>query len=285
MIFSTLNDSLYVGSIFSYNADKSIGEVHLLGDIHNSDISGWKGLCCFSISDCSTPINLHKLIVCNRYFDKFTNRFKANSIEAFNPSVHSSLSPFILKVLDYSDLLLPEYNPLLFQYFLENNKIHRSIENPLSQIKKHDEKLASFPCFSKDLAIEGYSVIIDEKKNYRPGKDDAASISKCAYNKYALNDNYVQKFLPCYNKMLARDSYWSPANHILDSLWEDLGGDIFKKQIEEECIHEKGIAINNFSKEYNSNDHLAFLVSENRALKRNFLGQIETKNRELRVFF
>ena len=283
-----VEQELFIGTISKFDPSSGIGEIHMAGSSQNLDKEFYQINYIdseFQLKECYSPFNIGRIVVYYNSYSKFDKKNWAHNIKDFDPKYHSYLSKFISKGLETNPIRLPENNPHLFEYFIENNIIYQTYQRDIKKIKDLELVLKTIPIFESESAINSYKVRIKESTVYRRGNDDSAYIYISAERKYFENDPYLNSLLPTYSIDIASDRYYASGSQILNGLWEELGGDNKKKELEIDCIKRENEAIEAFKLSYNRIDHFNYNQLELNKLTRILRGSIEAKYRAKELYY
>ena len=283
-----VEQELFIGTISKFDPNSRIGEIHMAGSSQNLDKEFYLINYIdseFNLKECQNPFNIGRIVVYFNSYSEFDKKNWAYNIKDFVPKHHGYLSKFISKGLDTNPIRLPENNPHLFEYFLESNIIYQTYQREIKKFKELETLLTMIPNFESESATNSYKVRIKESTVYRRGNDDSASIYISAERKYFENDPYLNSLLPTYSIEIASDRYYAYGSKILYGLWEELGGDNKKEDLELDCIRKESEAITAFKLNYDKKDHINYNQIELYKLTRILKGSIEAKYRAKELYY
>lgn len=274
-------DILFVGTISSLEnkRDNGRGRINILY-YDNKLKYTWTY---YEAKNSKTFLYPEKLVVFNLKSCINHTGHEAINISDFDVNRHKDLSGFFKRVLDYSEVINPIYHPWLINYFIENNLLYRNFGHWYRTIERAHKSLEEFDAISIEEVIDSYNVRIGELVRSRPGKDDLAIISMISERSYEYGkyDVYLNSFLPNYEKKIARDSYYSSYDIILANLWDEIGGEKKRSELEEKCLKIKETNINRVKREYDKDAHLTALIQNKNKAEREFRVMVQKKHFEV----
>lgn len=305
---------MYIGVILDYVEEKQKGELVLVGKSSECVESDFKYMYCeFTLPECRTIIHEWKVVMVEQlqeiemgerlsevYFaEKCTH--KAIGINDDYPRLDKKFFEIEKNKATWNFLItrIPYLNPSLFKFFVENNFYNRTSElnhlvderpgEIINSIKKTEELIEKLDLFSIDRAINSYEVKVLGYANSRPGKDDSASIvieGTRSYWSYedSINDPYINEILPRFSKTIARDRAWCPAQKLLSDLWEEIGGEEKRKELEEECVKIRDENISAFKKRYSKDEHFEVLRNHIFSQERGLRLKMEKALRKKKIY-
>lgn len=285
-----------IGLITEYNAEVGEGLLVTIGikgvDIGETDYE--VKICKFDIDDCTTVIHNGKLVAVDSIIKLSTNKntqshikwknysYSANDIYdlGLDIKIQNFDKEFLLGSEYFGQNLLdniPICNPYLFDFFISNElfigglnlAIRERFDEYTRKIERIDFLLNTLNETVLTEVLSCYDVSIRQYARSRPGKDDIASVSIACERNFRDGDIYLDEYLPNYEILIKRMTGYMPAERLLNDLWEYIGGNTKRRQIETECEELKRRNLKRLKEIYSFKAHRRRLKRELTSTQRN----------------
>jgi len=310
-----LNDyTMELGVILYFSPDEKIGKLLTIGKLDKQGDEKYETkFCFFKLEESSTVLYRYKVVAIEslQLIDQesininippfWDEKFefwalgindRINDIQAANIFFPTNYQ------LNYLKFEIPYCNPSLFNFFFINNLIEISGEwnhylgarpgEAIKKIKSLRSLLNEIENFSIEKAIESYSISIESYASSNPGKDDSASITMVGTRTYWPTDSkydpFIDQYLDNFHKPIAYDKGWAPANSLLWELWEQIGGEEKKIELEQDCISIREEKIEHLIQAYSIEKHMNYVRREAYREERELKCLIENAYKRIKIY-